>query len=284
MEDYDKLLERLARCTRSPHGRFSSEAGWPLLEKKIRPGRKAWTLWRWVGSCAAIILLVIGGWLLRESIGGENWQEIHTEASTRRVELPDKSIVVLNRYSTLSYPQGLAKADKREVRLQGGAYFEVSKSAEHPFRVQAGEVQVQVLGTHFEVEAYPQDTLVSTFLMEGKVEVSTPQGEVCLSLRERAIYHTGRKDLRTYADKASDEVDWMSGELRFDREPMREVARRLSHAFHTDIRIENDSLADYRIRARFTHEEELEEIFGLLQKIVPFDYTYQNNQIILTRR
>lgn len=284
MQDYNDLLERLARCTRSPRGRFSAENSWPLLERRIRPGRRVWTLWRWIGSCAAIFLLVIGGWLLRDSIGSENWQEIRTEADIRRVELPDKSLVVLNRYSSISYPQDLEKEDKREVRLEGGAYFEVSKSAEHPFLVRAGEVQVQVLGTHFEVEAYPQDTLVSTFLLEGKVSVSTPQGDVYLSPRERAIYHTGRKDLRTYADQVLEEVDWISGELRFDQVPMREVMRRLSHTFHTDIRIEDDSLADYRVRARFTHKEELEDILYLLQNITPFDYTYRNDQIILTHK
>lgn len=66
------------------------------------------------------------------------------------------------------------KEDRREVQLQGEAYFEVEKDARHPFVVKADPVEVEVLGTHFNVEAYPGDAEVKTTLLEGSVAVNAP--------------------------------------------------------------------------------------------------------------
>lgn len=82
-------------------------------------------------------------------------QTVSTLAETRTVTLPDQTEIVLNRYSSLTYPERFRGKD-RKVQLQGEAYFEVSKDAAHPFKVEAGAIIVQVLGTHFNVEAYPK--------------------------------------------------------------------------------------------------------------------------------
>lgn len=74
-------------------------------------------------------------------------QTVSTLAETRSITLPDQTEIVLNRYSTLTYPERFRGKD-RKVQLQGEAYFEVSKDAAHPFKVEAEAVIVQVLGTH----------------------------------------------------------------------------------------------------------------------------------------
>ena len=96
---------------------------------------------------------------------------VSTLAETRTITLPDQTEIVLNRYSSLTYPERFRGKD-RKVQLQGEAYFEVSKDAAHPFKVETGAIIVQVLGTHFNVEAYPEDTQVKTTLLEGSVSVS----------------------------------------------------------------------------------------------------------------
>ena len=88
-------------------------------------------------------------------------QTVSTLAETRTVTLPDQTEIVLNRYSSdLSLNVSEEKTGKYSYK--GEAYFEVSKDAAHPFKVEAGAIIVQVLGTHFNVEAYPEDTQVKT--------------------------------------------------------------------------------------------------------------------------
>lgn len=118
---------------------------------------------------------------------------VSTLAEVRTIRLPDHTEVTLNRYSSLTYPERF-KGDTREVQLQGEAYFEVAKDARHPFIVQAQEVNVKVLGTHFNVEAYQPDASIKTTLLEGRVAVNIPHTgeEMVLSPNESAIYDKER--------------------------------------------------------------------------------------------
>ena len=103
-------------------------------------------------------------------------------AETRNVILPDGSSVLLNRHSSLSYPKRF-KSDNREVQLTGEAYFEVSKDQKHPFIVQTEHINVQVLGTHFNVDAYRNSPEVKTTLLTGSVAVSNKRNSVRMILK-----------------------------------------------------------------------------------------------------
>lgn len=116
-------------------------------------------------------------------------QTVSAGAAISVITLPDQTKVTLNRYSSLTYPDRF-KEDRREVQLQGEAYFEVEKDARHPFVVKADPVEVEVLGTHFNVEAYPGDAEVKTTLLEGSVAVNAPgcfQPDYAFSRRKRDL-------------------------------------------------------------------------------------------------
>ena len=117
-------------------------------------------------------------------------QTVSTLAETRTVHLPDGTSVTLNHYSSLSYPERF-KSDNREVELSGEAYFEVSKDPKHPFIVQTETIDVQVLGTHFNVDAYQNNPDVKTTLLTGSVAVSNKSKSVRMILKpnEIAIYN-----------------------------------------------------------------------------------------------
>ena len=169
-----------------------------------------------------------------------------------------------------------------------GAVERVSKDAAHPFKVEAGAIIVQVLGTHFNVEAYPEDTQVKTTLLEGSVSVSLigkAEESLILSPNESAIYNKDKKSLTLHTENnASEEIIWRNGTLLFKSIPLQEIVRQLSNAFHTDIRIEDADLQNYRMTATFSDGETLEEILSLLCRNQKFEYTKTNDIITITQK
>lgn len=284
--DIDKVLNKLIASTRSPRGRFTAQNSWKLLEKQLFARRNKRLLWMRVASVAAVVLLCMAGWFAYEAWRPASMQMVSTLAETRTVVLPDQTKVTLNRYSTLSYPERF-KEKRRKVHLQGEAYFEVARDAKHPFIVKAEAVKVQVLGTHFNVEAYPGDAEVRTTLLEGSVAVSL-KGEnqrLVLAPNESAIYNKEKRTLiQEAAPGAKNEILWRKGIILFDQLPLHEIARQLSNAFQTDIRIDDPQLQNYRMTATFDANEDLTQILDLLKNAGNFNYKKENNTITLTTK
>lgn len=284
--DIDKVLNKLIASTRSPRGRFTAENSWKLLEKQLFARRNRRLLWMRVASAAAVVLLCMAGWLAYDAWRPAPMLMVSTLAETRTVVLPDQTKVTLNRYSTLSYPERF-KEKRRKVHLQGEAYFEVAKDAKHPFIVKAEAVRVKVLGTHFNVEAYPGDAEVRTTLLEGSVAVSL-KGEnqrLVLAPNESAVYNKEKRTLvQEAAPGAKNEILWRKGIILFDQLPLHEIARQLSNAFQTDIRIDDPQLQNYRMTATFDTNEDLTQILDLLKNAGNFNYKKENNTITLTTK
>ena len=92
------------------------------------------------------------------------------------IELADGTKVVLNNASTLKFPSTFAGLLDRTVELSGEGYFQVAKDKKHPFIVKSGNQEVKVLGTHFNINCYPDEASVKTTLVEGSVEIKTLSG------------------------------------------------------------------------------------------------------------
>ena len=261
-DNFDKILEQLVASTRSPRGRFSAKNSWKILERRISPASGKIKFLRIAGSVAASILICLASWYTYDYIQSGTIQTISTLAEIRDITLPDQSVVTLNRYSTLSFSSRFRGA-KREVRLTGEAYFDVEKDTRHPFIVKAESVNVQVLGTQFNVEAYPEDPEIKTTLIEGSVAVSIPEENrrIVLSPNESAIYNRLQKSLQHEINpKSNNDIVWRNGHFLFDYLPLQEITRQLSHAFNVKIEITDPELRNYHIRANFTNGESLEEM------------------------
>lgn len=283
-DPFETLLDRLVASTRSPRGRFSAARSWPLLQARLKRTTLQRTLWMRVAGAAAIVLLCVAGWQAYEWFRPVEMTTVTAQAETRTVILPDRTEVILNRYSTLTYPKDFRQEARREVSLQGGAYFEVTKDPSHPFVVETGEVQVEVLGTHFNVEAYPRDREVRTTLLEGSVAVSLRDRprRLVLAPNERAVYHKTSGHLtQEFLPNAADDISWSHGQLSFQSQPLHEIVRQLANTYQTDIRIANPTLAEYRLTATFDIGEGLTQILDLLQAAAGFTYQQDKNQNII---
>ena len=281
--ELEDILNKLIASTRSPRGRFSAASSYPQLEKKLNFRNHRLYLTRTFAAAAAVVLLCLSVWTAYLYMQPATIQTVSTLAETRTVRLPDGTSVTLNHYSSLSYPERF-KSDDREVELSGEAYFEVSKDSKHPFIVQTETIDVQVLGTHFNVDAYPDNPDVKTTLLTGSVAVSNKNNSVRMVLKpnEVAIYNKVEQKLtRKVLENAGDEISWRHGEFIFDDLPLQEIARELSNAFHVKIKITDEDIKDFRIRAHFTEGESLDQMLDLLQPAGNFSYSKTNDTILI---
>ena len=277
--ELEEILNQLIASTRSPRGRFSAAASYPELEKRLKSHTRHLTLIRTFSAAAAVALLCLSVWTAYLYMQPAAIQTI-------TVRLPDGSSVMLNHYSSLSYPEKF-QSDKREVELNGEAYFEVSKDPKHPFIVQTETIDVQVLGTHFNVDAYHDNLDVKTTLLSGSVAVSNKSKSVRMVLKpnEIAIYNKVEEKLtRKVLENAEDEISWRQGEFIFDDLPLQEIARELSNSFGATIQIADTTLQNYRITARVRDGEDLATILSVLHNAGYFNYSQNNKQIIITAK
>lgn len=161
------------------------------------------------------------------------------KGETYQVRLPDGTKVWLNAASSLTYAAGLNERGVRSVKLEGEAYLEVAKSKTRPFIVETGGQQIEVLGTHFNVNSYTDEGRTVTTLLEGSVKVriasasGKPRHDVLLKPGEQSIL-TGSNILKTNAD-LSTAVAWKNGEFVFKNASVPEIMRQVARWYNLEI-------------------------------------------------
>nr|WP_121272912.1 FecR family protein [Pedobacter schmidteae] len=164
---------------------------------------------------------------------------------TYQVRLPDGSLVALNAETSLKYPASFASQKERRVELKGEAYFEVAKDKAHPFLVVSAEQEIEVLGTHFNVSAYPDDQGTKTTLIEGSVNVDQrDQKRVWTQNRilkpgQQSVMLGHRIDLRTDVDTES-VIAWKNGQFVFVNEPIEQIMQKIARWYDVQVIYEGD--------------------------------------------
>jgi hypothetical protein len=154
------------------------------------------------------------------------------------VQLPDGTRVWLNAASSLTYPVHFS-GGRRAVWLTGEGYFEVAKDKTKPFDVSTGNQHVQVLGTHFNVNAYPDENAQKTTLLEGSVKIVSNTNTVVIKPGEQAV--NNGSDLNIRRLNAEDAVAWKNGLFHFDHTELHELMRELSRWYDVEIVYEGQS-------------------------------------------
>ncbi|MBE9601589.1 FecR family protein [Pedobacter sp. MC2016-24] len=235
---------------------------------------------------AAVIALVCSISLLIYFAGNfdaEPQLEFHAlNGQLKVISLPDGSIVTLNAGSTLKVGPDFRKTN-RSVELSGEAYFEVSKDASRPFIVSTGVLSTRVLGTAFNVQAYPNDRLLAVTVAEGKVRVDSERKRLSSALTP------GRQLIYNKSDKTSEVVEvntahisaWRGGILYFDNESIPDIAKRLERKFNVKIEVRGEARPDCRYTLRIS-KETLGKTLRLLSTVAGIKYiTNSQNQITI---
>lgn len=179
------------------------------------------------------------------------------------VVLPDGSKVWLNAASALSYPVNFA-AKERRVTLQGEAYFEIAKNAGRAFKVITTTQTVEVLGTHFNVDAYSDNTVVRTTLLEGSVKVVTAPGtQLMLQPGEQARLNNQTGALQKSNVNEEDVIAWKNGYFIFNDTWLTDVLLQLSRWY--DVQVDLATVPRIRYSGTIPRQKNLQEVLAMLE-------------------
>ena len=237
-------------------------------------------IYRWYATAAAILLipiLILGGiWFSQNN----NQKNLVVESSVKSTliaplgsrinfSLPDGTKGWLNSGSSLDY--SLPFTANRKVALTGEAWFDVAHDEANPFEITAGNSKVEVMGTKFNLNAYPEEKYVEVVLEEGKVKFTTAKlsSGVVMKPNDRLVYNNEAiKIEQTDAEKYG---AWKEGKLMFRGDPMPEVARRIERWYNVKIELVDKELENYVIRGTF-QDDSLEEVLKYLKMTSPIRY------------
>ena len=204
-------------------------------------------------------------------------QEISTIFGNRsKFQLPDGTTVCLNSGSKLIFPSEF-KGKTRKVELIGEAFFEVTPNTAKPFIVKTADIDIKVLGTAFNIQAYPKAKEISTTLVHGKVVLERGFKGVMnqiadLKPSDRAVFKLNDKVITISKEEDLDKfIAWKDGKLVFFNDPIEEVANKLGNWYNVTVTINNLSIKRYRFTATFT-DEPIEKVLELLSKSSPIKY------------
>ncbi len=196
-----------------------------------------------------------------------------------KVELPDGSLVWLNSGSKMSFSNNFASYN-RNIKLSGEAYFHVKRNEDLPLVVDGGELQVKVLGTKFNVSAYPENKKVRVVLESGKVELLNSEIEsftYLLQPGELAIFDKAKRNLVVRKVNTVKFTAWKNGIMNIYDQSLEELVKRLEIRYNQEFKI-SDEIKD--LHYTFTiKNESLDEIIQLMEGITPIKVIQKNNII-----
>lgn len=273
-EEMDMILEEVERL---PKDSVESLAAYEAARRTLGldSSRRFFDkTWKWAQRVAAILLLpLVAGlvWLLvsRSRVNAPVWTEIISQdMQIRELTLSDGTRLTLNAGSRVTYPETFF-GDYREIFLDGEVIAEVAKDSDHPFIIHSGDIDVQVLGTKFDLKSYKDSDFAELYLLEGSVKMDVNHDKryqsTILSPGEFVQYDRTNGTL----DKKPFKFD---GALSFNKEnhfsfrnlPLKDVVLDYKRAFGKNIVIMDETVANSKIYAFFSNGESLEEMLGAI--------------------
>jgi len=216
-------------------------------------------------AAAAVILLGIAFWQYPNFNGKKIAEQTIAQEKTT-IDLPDGSKIWLNQNSSLQYKEWFGK---RIVHLEGEAFFEVAKRNGDAFEIFAGDSKTRVLGTSFNVRAYPDENKVEIAVEEGRVDFSAENdaSENALLIEgEFAIYTKSSQEVQKLDLTKLNAAAWKKGALQFDNSKLAEVIESLERYYDIEIKVTNNKIYNCTWnRTRTYKEPALEELIKLLE-------------------
>jgi ferric-dicitrate binding protein FerR (iron transport regulator) len=260
--------------------RFKNRVGGELHQQRNVLPLHTLPVFTRVRIAATILLAVCAGWLAYLMMGDrlEN-QRVLVSSGERTLTdtLPDGSVVVLNRQSSISYPEHF-RGNSREVTLKGEAFFDVQPDKTKPFIISVNNVAVRVVGTSFNVKDNAQKTEV--VVETGLVEVARDTQKIRVRPREKVTVFHNAKGLIKQQSQDDFYQYYRTNKLICDGTPLWRLVEILNEAYNADIVIENEKIRNLPINTTF-EQKSLENIIAVISETFSIDAQTKEKQIIL---
>ncbi len=232
-----------------------------------------------------IIKLDSGQLAYRSAAGASTATLLYNTISTPRggqfrITLPDGTQVWLNASSSLRYPTAFTGRERR-VELSGEAYFEVARNAGMPFRIASKEMEVEVLGTHFNIMAYDDEAVLKTTLLEGAVKVTRNGSSRRLQPGQQARIYKENGSMDVLQDANTEEaVAWKNGFIQFEGQDIKAAMRMLARWYNVEV--------DYRgavpahFRGIIPRNVPVSQVLKMMELTGEVHFTIEGNRIIVS--
>ncbi|WP_316793009.1 FecR family protein [Pedobacter frigoris] len=232
------------------------------------------------------------GEILRDALddkGTEDLTASTAKGQTYEFTLPDGTHVWLNADSKISFPsQFIGKT--RKILLEGEAYFEVAKNKKSPFVVKTREQEVMVLGTHFNINSYADESSVKTTLFEGSVNVSRlltkvgankDLGGKTLKPGQQSILN--KENFKVIEANMDEAIDWKNGDFVFKGESLESVMRRVARWYDVEVSYSSDELKNITVGGFVSRSRSISAVLELMERTGKVNFKIEGRKIIVTK-
>lgn len=261
-----------------------------LDEKKTKTillrSRFSWKVWPQIAVACIIIVLGLVNYRMsdkQKQLSTQNFMVLAEKGQRAFITLPDSTKVWLNSDTKISYPADYGLKE-RNVTLVGEAYFEVAKNPDKRFIVEAKGMQVEALGTSFNVNAYQNDNKIIASLFSGSVRVSYDRHVAILKPHESVKVDLLNRSFSRYKDESMQNIAlWRKNEITFDGESLEEITHIMSRLYNTTICIEDESLKKVCYIGTIRNNN-LENFIDIINLTTPVVYENKGDTVFLRKR
>lgn len=197
--------------------------------------------------------------------------------------LSDGTKLWLNSGSRAIYPV-VFTGKKREIYVEGEAFLEVTHHPEKPFYVITSQLEIRVLGTKFNVSAYPDDATTSVVLVEGSVQAKSSSKKVLMK-KNQLFAHENASGITSLKEvDVLEYISWKDGWMHCNKERLENIAVKLSRYYNVMIRFKNPDVKDITLTGKLDLKSNCEEIFKAIMATAPIEYETDEKGFILSER
>jgi ferric-dicitrate binding protein FerR (iron transport regulator) len=228
----------------------------------------------WTVAASLIALIGLSMFFYQSTLAVVETKHYATKPGERaKVTLSDGTQIWLNAGSFLKYPKEF-KGNTREVYLTGEAFFDVAKDKKHPFIIHTDKMDTKVLGTSFNVQAYPDQTTQEVSVLTGRVNVKSTVTEenVYVTPGQKVVFKSKNNKLQAFKDIPVNTISlWRKNIMVFEETPLPEVIATINRNYNVAIEIKNKNLNTLKINAYFK-ELSADQVVALVCNIVNAEY------------
>lgn len=291
-EDYNELLELCKESNAGDLPAFDPQGEWADLQTMIKieeesSHEKTVSLFPWFVRATAAVLIILGViYVYNRQSSSDDQLMIQTMVSSdgsaqKLVQLPDSTMVYLNKGSELLYPEKFDQ-NTREVYLKGEAFFDVTHNNEQPFVVHSGISKTTVLGTSFNLRAYSKEDDIRLTVVSGKVAFTLTDNreKVIVTPGNMANLNRNSKQISQGENLDLNFLSWKTHQLKFDDCPLEELIMALGRHYDVNIRLDNESTRNCRFTGDFK-DTELDNTLKIITSAIGSTYEQTGDSFVI---
>jgi len=287
-DEYRKVWEKTGILEGKPS--FNIELEWEEFRSRIVPLKNDSPLNNFLAGpkffgsfyrmAAIIVLGLVFGYTIYYLNKQSSTQTFYAETGKERIELPDGTIVILNKDASITYPEKFS-SKTRLVTFSGEGFFEVKSDSLQPFIIRSNNLSIRVLGTSFNVKADPDSPEIEVIVKTGKVALY--QGSDSKNMRsivagEKAVFAKDSKEISISENSNPNFLSWETGNMVFNESSLNEVLEVLSSVYHKKFYVTSQNISKCRLTVSFENEE-LSTVLKILEATLDIHFTDKGDRI-----